>query len=139
MPDALRNPCTYPGCPALVTRGRCQAHGTRLRKPCAFPGCSALVRGGSCEKHGRPTASARGYNGNWRKLREMVIRKSPICADPFKKHTPLFGITPPLSSRHSLHVDHIIPKRDGGTDHLSNLQVLCHSCHSVKTLMEKGK
>ena len=35
------------------------------------------------------------------------------------------------------HVDHVIRKRDGGTDELWNLKTLCRSCHSKKTVREE--
>jgi len=42
----------------------------------------------------------------------------------------------------SPHVDHIIPRKEGGKDTLDNLRVACHSCHSRITILDrysKGK
>ena len=41
------------------------------------------------------------------------------------------GCREPLSLRH-LAVDHIVPRKHGGTHELSNLQLLCASCNSIK-------
>jgi len=36
------------------------------------------------------------------------------------------------------HVHHNVPKRDGGTDYLDNLETRCRSCHSKETVREMG-
>lgn len=38
-----------------------------------------------------------------------------------------------------MEVDHIKPVRDGGTDHLDNLQTLCRPCHFDKTAQENAR
>lgn len=79
------------------------------------------------EKHNNSTA--RGYDRRWRKLRLRVLRDEPLCR--FCKQqgrTTLAQV-----------VDHIVPKREGGTDARENLQPLCAPCHdSIKAAMEKG-
>ena len=38
----------------------------------------------------------------------------------------------------NLTVDHIVPRAKGGTDHLSNLQLLCNACNSTKGTMDQA-
>lgn len=56
MPYAPLRPCAQPGCPALVTRGRCPKH--------------RLVKGNTTE---------RGYGAAWRALAKWVLERDPIC------------------------------------------------------------
>ena len=74
----------------------------------------------------RQTSHRRGYGGTaWKKLRMVVlIRDAFIC-----QHCNEYA-------GKSAHCDHIIPKAQGGTNELSNLQALCHRCHSIKTKAE---
>ena len=65
--------------------------------------------------------SALRSNGSttaWRKLREIVIRRD--------------GGTCQLCGMEGNHVDHVIPRRLGGDDSLSNLQLLCSKCNLSK-------
>ncbi len=105
------------------------------QQPCPHP----ALPGGKCQEHkakaerDRGTAWQRGYTTRWYRATRMWIRADYMrnfCADPFKVHGP--RLEP------GTQVDHIIPHR-GDTvlfwDFEHNLQVLCASCHSRKTMM----
>ena len=113
----------------------------RAPRPCAQPGCPALVHRRDrryCETHHRQrqaeydrqrgTSAQRGYGSRWRRLRQMVLAEHPLCADPYGIHAARGEVVAATD------VDHIKPKRDGGTDDWDNLQALCSSCHSRKTI-----
>ncbi len=114
-----------------------------MRKPCRWPGCIRLVgrKERYCPEHrallsredakSRGTAAQRGYGARWRKLRLMVLKERPVCADPFGVHRERGEIA--LATE----VDHIIPRHLGGDDSFENLQPLCRSCHARKTAQER--
>jgi 5-methylcytosine-specific restriction protein A len=110
MPQLPPHPCPYPGCRALVRRGRCEQH-TLPRAPDT-----------------RPARQARGYTRTWEKLRAIVLQEEPLC-----QICKAQGITEVATE-----VDHIVPLSKGGTNERSNLQSLSKSCHSKKTAREDG-
>jgi 5-methylcytosine-specific restriction protein A len=62
----------------------------------------------------------------WRRFRAWVLRSRPIC------EVPGCGIA-------ATNVDHIISRRHGGADFdPANVQAMCASCHSAKTVMRDG-
>lgn len=71
----------------------------------------------------RPSASRRGYGAAWQRLRKSFLFDNPDCV---------------RCGAAATQVDHILPKAQGGTDDIYNLQALCHSCHSRKTVTEDG-
>jgi 5-methylcytosine-specific restriction enzyme A len=71
----------------------------------------------------------RFYNRvRWRSVRQLVLAGAPLCVACEAK-----GRTTPATD-----VDHIKPRRERPDLEytLSNLQPLCHRCHSVKTAKE---
>lgn len=103
--------------------------------PCKEPGCPELIPYGEkyCAKHkalhvgDRKSASSRGYNSGWRKMRARFLQQpeNVFCVECMKR-----GVL----TRATV-VDHIIPHR--GDQELfwdqSNWQALCKSCHDRKT------
>ena len=100
---------------------------------CTYPGCTTLVSGGRCDRHPypikpdtRPSASARGYDQHWRRIRAKFLKAHRYCAYN-RKCRPGTPAT---------EVDHILPLSEGGTSGWHNLRAACKACHSSKTARE---
>lgn len=64
----------------------------------------------------------------WRKLREIILHKQPICVMCEQKNRYTTANT----------IDHIIPINKGGSVwSFNNLQALCSSCHNKKSARDK--
>lgn len=76
------------------------------------------------------SASERGYDWNWQKLRERVLTRDCGICQPCKRagRTSLANIC-----------DHIIPKFEGGQDVDENAEAICRDCHKVKTAAESAR
>lgn len=69
----------------------------------------------------------------WRRLREIILNRQPLCADPFALHATWGRFEP------AVEVDHIVPlteRLDLAYDE-TNLQPLCRACHSRKSALER--
>ncbi len=108
----------------------------QYKSVCRGAGCGALVpgKGGYCltcakqyEKK-RGSASARGYDHNWRKARLSYLRQYPVCNGE--------GCNRPAQV-----VDHIRPHKGNQTLFWDegNWQPLCKRCHDSKTAREDGR
>ena len=108
----------------------------RPSRPCSYPGCCMMAISGTsrCEKHKvthgwkhTKTRHERGYGNDWYKLKGKALKRDnylcQVCED--------IGVITAAKE-----VDHIIPKSEGGTDSLDNLQSICVECHKQKTIKE---
>lgn len=80
------------------------------------------------QDHERGSAASRGYGHRWRLRRERFLKTHPVCCDPTGRHP---GQVVPATV-----ADHIVPHRGDRElfEDPDNLQPLCASCHSAKTL-----
>jgi 5-methylcytosine-specific restriction endonuclease McrA len=69
----------------------------------------------------RPSATVRGYcSAGWKAARrEVLLRDNYQCQ-----------VCKAVVAGKRAHVDHIVPKSQGGSDEVRNLRCLCVSCHS---------
>ena len=77
----------------------------------------------------RGSAASRGYGREWHLLRKAVMKRDGYrcrCHD-----CRAAGRLLPAEE-----VDHIIPKSQGGTDAMNNLQAISKACHQLKTQRE---
>lgn len=122
----------------------------RPMRPCAHPGCRELVRTGYCDKH-RPKDGQRrsAEAADWHTwytlpiwvndLRPMQLLNEPFCRE-CSRRAAQEGL-PHLARVRATDVDHIVPHRGVWSRFIdrSNLQSLCHSCHSRKTAAEMAE
>lgn len=94
--------CVHPGCPNIVNTpgvSRCPLHQAEYER---------------LHDARRPTASQRGYDRKWKKVRDKFLAEHPFCE--------ICGA--PATLPH-----HVIRKRIGGPDEEGNLIALCKQCH----------
>jgi 5-methylcytosine-specific restriction protein A len=118
VPTAARRYCAERGCPSFAEpdsrHGRCRIHTTDTYR--------------RIERY-RGTAKARGYDADWRRVRDDVLRDEPFCR----------ACGPNVISL-AVEVDHVTPLAHGGARlDRANLQPLCRECHQSKTSGENAQ
>lgn len=107
-------------------------------RPCRKPGCTALVRdSGYCSEH-KPKQAKRRESAAWHSWYSLPVwtddlRPDHLLREPFCRECARKGIRTRATD-----VDHVVDHKGSWplfTDR-SNLQSLCHRCHSRKTMRE---
>lgn len=112
------------------------------KRPRSYPGCPKLVEGQYCDKHKKLTDSQYNKYGRdeftksfyktpeWRYARKKQLDTYPFCVECLKEG----------KRTKATMVDHIVPIKQGGERFApSNLQSLCWSCHSRKSVKEGSR
>ena len=117
MPYKPQKPCAYPGCPKLTNERYCPEHKKLMEK--------------QYDTYVRSRSSSEFYHSHeWKKKRQNYLVEHPFCVECWK-HGKL--------SKAQM-VDHIVPIKMGGAAlDDENLQGLCWSCHSRKSIQEGSR
>ena len=107
-------------------------------KICNKPGCTALTRNpdGYCDVHkiidkkehnsNRDSATERGYDHKWRKVRNQKLRLTPLCEC---QRCKMMGRRKPANVVHHIQAVDAFPEL---RLEMSNLQSMWHGCHEVE-------
>lgn len=83
------------------------------------------------------TRTSKGYNGSrdpyyqskeWKHLRALKFQLNPICEDCLEQGR--------ITETHT--IDHIIPRKQGGPDHINNLRSRCKRHNAIKTALDNS-
>ena len=79
---------------------------------------------------GRESRHKRGYGKEHERIRAELLRDVIFCEECTRQgRRHVFGT----------HADHIVALAKGGTGERSNYQLLCASCHALKSIHDQGK
>ena len=117
MPWKTKHPCGYPGCPELTYEEYCPEHKKKVAE--------------NYRKYGRDERAQSFYESPaWKIARRKQLEAMPYCEECLKEGKRVKATI----------VDHIVPIRRGGERYASsNLQSLCWSCHSRKSVLEGSR
>ena len=110
----------------------------RPPRPCRHPGCRELTRDGWCERH-RPQRTGRRESAAWHSWYSLPVwtddlRPAQLLREPFCRECARRGVRTAATD-----VDHVQDHKGDWarfTDR-ENLESLCHSCHSRKTMVDQ--
>jgi len=117
MPRKPKHPCSYPGCPNLTDERYCTEHKKKTDA--------------SYNRYQRDEDSQSFYNSyTWKEVRRRQLDAVPYCEECLRSGRLTKATM----------VDHRVPIKDGGERYAhSNLQSLCWSCHSRKSIHEGSR
>lgn len=112
--------------------------GLKPLRRCAHPGCTVLTDSGYCDKHKPKPRRTESASWHWMytkpELHWAERRQEQLIAEPFCRICASQG-----RRVRATDVDHVVPHKGSVKLFMTGeLQSLCHSCHSRKTMAENA-